>query len=120
MNRFFKIISLVALIVIITRNDCTASDLVYGPYSVGFESYKTYDDSRPYISGEDTISRPLLIHFWYPSKEKIKEHGLEFKHYIDLITEREDFGKLRSEIDENSFNYVNAFIFNVLQSMPLT
>ena len=104
-----KIISLVALTLIISRNDCTASDLVYGPYEVGFESFKIYDDSRPYFLGEDTIDRPLLIHFWYPSQEKIKAPFLEFKHYIDLIAVREDYGKSASEIEKNSFNYVNAY-----------
>jgi len=109
MNIFPRIISLCILICAIPRVDCTASDLVYGTYTVGFESYKAKDDSRPYLLGEDTISRPLLIHFWYPSKEKIEGHTLAFKHYIDLITQRENYGRLTSEIDENSFNYVYAY-----------
>ena len=109
MNIFPKIISLTILIISISIIDCTASDLEYGPYEVGFESFKTYDDSRPYIYGEDTISRPLLIHFWYPSQEKIEGQTLDFKHYIDLIAQRENFGKLTSEIDESSFNYVYAY-----------
>ena len=109
MTIFFKIISLTILICTLPKTDCTASDLVYGPYSVGFESYNTYDDSRPYLLGEDTISRPLLIHFWYPSQENIEGHTLDFKHYIDLIAKRENYGKLTSEIDENSFNYVYAY-----------
>ena len=109
MKIFFKNISLTLLICTIPGIDCTATDLLYGPYEVGFESYNTYDDSRPYLLGEDTISRPLLIHFWYPSKEKIESQNLEFKHYIDLIMLREDYGKSMSEIDENSFNYVYAY-----------
>jgi len=104
-----KIISLAVLALTISRNDCAASDLVYGPYEVGFESYKTYDNSRSYISGDDTISRPLLIHFWYPSQGKIKGHALNFKHYIDLIAQREDYGKPTSEIDNHSFYYVQGY-----------
>ncbi len=109
MNIFSKIISLTILTVSISIIDCTASDLEYGPYEVGFNSFKTYDDSRPYLLGEDTISRPLLIHFWYPSKEKVESHTLDFKHYIDLIAQRENYDKSTSEIDENSFNYVYAY-----------
>ncbi len=109
MNSFPRIISVIAFIFTTAGVDCKASDLVYGPYEVGFESYKTYDESRSYILGEDTISRPLLIHFWYPSLEKIKGHTLSFKDYIDLIAQREDFDKPGAEIEKNSFNYVNAY-----------
>jgi len=109
MNIFSKIISLTLLICTIPRISCNASDLEYGPYEVGFKSYKTHDDSRPYLFGKDTISRPLLIHFWYPSMEKIEGHTLDFKHYIDLIAQRENYGKLTSEINESSFNYVYAY-----------
>lgn len=109
MNVKIKIISLVAFILTSSGIECTASDLEYGPYEVGFRSYKTYDDSRSYILGEDTISRPMLIHFWYPSQGKSVGHALNFKHYIDLIALREDFGKSSSEIDNNSFYYVKAY-----------
>lgn len=34
---------------------------------------------------------------------------LDFKDYIDLISQRENYVKLTSEIDENSFNYVHAY-----------
>jgi len=108
-NFFFRIISLTGLVFFAAGIECKASDLVYGPYEVGFKSYKTYDDSRTYIVGEDTISRPLLIHFWYPSQEKVQGHTLSFKHYIDLIAQREDYAKSGSEVDENSFSYVNAY-----------
>lgn len=109
MNLFFKSIGLSILFCAISIHASSASDLEYGPYEVSFESYKTYDDSRPYILGEDTISRPLLIHFWYPTREKTEASNLDFKHYIDLISLREDFSKTIAEIDENSYNYVNAY-----------
>jgi len=109
MSAIFKTICLTILIYTIPGISCIASDLDYGPYKVGFKSYKTYDDSRPYLLGEDTISRPLLIHFWYPSKGKIEGDTLDFKHYIDLIAMRENFEILKSEVDNNSFNYVNAY-----------
>lgn len=103
-----KIFSLLALSLLFGRNDISASDLVYGPYEVGFKSFKTYDLSRPYLLGEDTIPRPLLIHLWYPSQEKLGQ-SLDFKHYIDLIAQREDYNKSISEIDTNSYYYVKAY-----------
>ena len=109
MSTILKTICLTILICTLPRISCTASDLVYGPYSVGFESYKTYDDSRPYLLGDDTISRPLLIHFWYPSNEKIGGNTLNFKHYIDLIAQREAFDTPVSEVDNNSFWYVKGY-----------
>ncbi len=109
MRKNIKIFWLAAYITTFFGNNCTASDLVYGPYEAGFKSYNTYDKSRPYILGEDTISRPLLIHFWYPSQEKNEGHGLEFKDYIDLIAMREDYAKPTSEIDKNSFHYVHSY-----------
>jgi len=109
MSTIFKITCLTILLYTIPGISCIASELDYGPYKVGFKSYKTYDNSRPYLLGEDTISRPLLIHFWYPSRDKNEGEALDFKHYIDLIAMRENYGILRSEIDKNSFNYVNAY-----------
>ena len=109
MNITIKIISLLIIALAISGNNCTASDLVYGPYEVGFESYKTYDNSRSYVLGEDTISRPLLIHFWYPSQEKNEGHVLNFKHYIDLIAQREDYNRSAEEINNQSFYYVKGY-----------
>jgi len=109
MKTYISFLSLAFLLLSVSRNDCNASDLVFGPYEVGFSTYKTYDDSRFYIRGEDTISRPLLIHFWYPAQGKSIGHTLDFKHYIDLIALREDFGKSTSDIDNNSFYYVKAY-----------
>lgn len=84
-------------------------DSAEAPYSVGFKYYKTYDESRSYILNKDTISRPLLIHFWYPSTENLKKESYSFKDYIDLISLREDFNKPSSEVDGNSFNFINAY-----------
>ena len=109
MSTIFKNIYLTILICSIPGISCSASDLEYGPYKVGFNSYKTYDDTRPYFLGKDTISRPLLIHLWYPSRDEIEGDALDFKHYIDLIAVRENYGILKPQIDKNSFNYVNAY-----------
>lgn len=109
MSAIFKFLSLTIITCSTAGISCSASDLEYGPYKVGFESYKTYDDTRPYFLGEDTISRPLLIHLWYPSRDKIKGDALDYKHYIDLIAVRENYGTVKSEIDQNSFNYVSAY-----------
>lgn len=103
-----KAICLSALIVI-SGNICFAFDLEKGPYDVRFKTFETYDDSRHYIVGQDTIARPLLIHFWYPSAEKIKDTSLAFKDYIDLIALRENFSRNSSEVSESSFNFVSAY-----------
>jgi tetratricopeptide (TPR) repeat protein len=86
-----------------------AAGLEFGPYEVGFETYQVYDHSRPYILYEDTISRPLLIHFWHPSEEQGTGYSLTFKDYIDLIALREDFERSESDIDNNSLHYVEAY-----------
>ena len=78
-------------------------------YSVGFKFFEAVDNSREYLIGEDTISRPLLIHLWYPSTEKVSEKGMIFKDYIDLISKREKFDTSQEEIDKNSFNFINAY-----------
>jgi len=82
---------------------------MYGSYAVGFKYFKTYDESRRYILNNDTISRPLLLHFWYPSDDQDKNDSYYFKNYIDLISIRENFNKPQSEIDANSFDFVNAY-----------
>jgi len=109
MTKNFKIIRLAALIFIISGNVCCAFDLVKGPYEVRFKSYETYDHSRQYVLGKDTIARPLLIHLWYPCGENTIEQSLIFKNYIDLIALREDFGRVSAEVDESSFDFVNAY-----------
>lgn len=109
MTKNFKITTLAALILIISVNVSFASELEKGPYQVCFKSYETYDHSRPYLLGQDTIPRPLLIHLWYPSGENTMDQSLTFKNYMDLIALREDFGRVSTEVDDNSFNYVNAY-----------
>ena len=109
MNIFSRKISFCLLICFVPSVLSLASGLEHGPFTVGFESYKIHDNSRLYFSGEDSIPRPLLIHLWYPSGEMSTGSTLTFKHYIDLISQREDFDKLTLEIDANSFNYVKAY-----------
>lgn len=79
------------------------------PYSVGFKYYKTYDESRSYLLNDDTISRPLLIHFWYPTVSNLEESTYSFKNYIDLISLRQDFNSITSDTDKNSINFINAY-----------
>ena len=109
MNNSYKIISLTVLAILFSMNASLAASLEFGPYEVGFETFQAYDHSRPYILHEDTISRPLLIHFWYPSNEKGEGHPITFRDYIDLIALREDFKRSESEVDMHSFNYVKAY-----------
>ncbi len=73
------------------------------------KNYSIYDDSRIYVLNQDTISRPLLLHFWYPSDENTSDSCLVFKNYIDLISLREDFNKPLSEVEEHSYNFINAY-----------
>jgi len=97
------------LFILVSTTSCFAQDLDKGTYQVGFKYYKTYDESRQYILNDDTISRPLLVHFWYPSNENIQTDSYFFKNYIDLISLREDFNKPASEVEENSRNFINAY-----------
>jgi tetratricopeptide (TPR) repeat protein len=95
--------------ILLASSSCFAQDLVKDSYQVGFKYYKTYDKSRCYVVSNDTIFRPLLIHFWYPSNEKNQKDSYSFKNYIDLISLREDFNKPSAEVDENSKNFINAY-----------
>lgn len=79
------------------------------PYSVGFNYYKIHDSTRKYLYKQDTVFRPLLLHFWYPSKVKSPENKMNFQQYIDLISIREDFSKTTEAIDTESFNFLNAY-----------
>lgn len=78
-------------------------------YNVGFNYFKLHDASRKYIIDNDTTSRPLLMHFWYPSEENNKDSSFTFKNYIDLISIRENFNKAVSEVDGYSNNFIDAY-----------
>lgn len=104
-----KITDLIIFFFIASTGFCYAQELEKGPYDVGFNVYKTYDVSRKYVVNNDTMARPLLIHFWYPADGSSKKERLHFRDYIDLIAIREDFDKPAAEIDEHSFNFVNAY-----------
>jgi hypothetical protein len=100
---------LITLILLVSGSLCQSQNIKYGSYAVGFKYYKTFEESRRYILNNDTISRPLLIHFWYPSEVNVENNSSYFKNYIDLISLREDFNKPPSEVEGNSFNFVNAY-----------
>jgi len=104
-----KIIIIVTLLLNVAKLDCSAFELEKGTYPVGFSSYKVYDHSMKYALGQDSISRPLLIHLWYPSRENRNSVALDYKHYIDLIAQRENYGISGTDIDNNSYNYVKAY-----------
>lgn len=104
-----KVISIVGFLFLLSNLDCSAIDLEKVTYHVGFSSYKVYDHARKYALGQDSISRPLLLHLWYPAQEKGNSIALDYKHYIDLIAQREDYGAEKSEIDKHSLNYVKAY-----------
>jgi tetratricopeptide (TPR) repeat protein len=104
-----KAICLNAFILTGAIHACFGQNLDKASYNIGFQTIKTYDYSRKYIRDHDTICRPLLIHFWYPTREKNETRGLTFKNYIDLIAIREDFERNSTEVDQSSFNFVNAY-----------
>ncbi|RKE04662.1 tetratricopeptide repeat protein [Marinifilum flexuosum] len=79
-------------------------------YNVGFKYFKATDNSRNYIIGHDTVNRPMLIHFWYPSQNNPELKCMSFKDYIDLIAIREDFEREQQDIDKISNNFVNAYL----------
>ncbi len=97
-------------VLIALSNFCLAQSNEKKMYSVGFKSYKTFDTSRQYFVNNDTIARPLLIHFWYPGKVDGNRENLTFKDYIDLISIRENYTKTTDEINGNSFGFVNAYL----------
>lgn len=78
-------------------------------YNVGFRYFKEYDTTRLYIYNQDTIFRPMLVHFWYPSKGESEKDRMNYKQYIDLISLREDFAKTNDIIDKDSYNFLNAY-----------
>ena len=78
-------------------------------YSVGFNYYKVQDSTRRYIYNQDTIFRPMLIHFWYPSEDSSDLNKMIFKQYVDLISMREDYAKPKETIDTESINFINAY-----------
>ncbi len=104
-----KVIHIILAFFLVYSSLCTAQKTESAAYTAGFRYYKTYDESRSYILNNDTISRPLLIHFWYPSHEITKTENLHFKDYVDLISLREDFNKASSEVSENSINFIDAY-----------
>ena len=104
-----KVVYLIFLYFLVSSGVCLAQGLENGSYTVGFKYYKTYDESRQYVVNNDTTSRPFLIHFWYPSEVNIENNSYYFKNYIDLISLREDFNKPTSEVEEYSYNFINAY-----------
>lgn len=77
---------------------------------VGFQYFKVQDTTRLYQYNEDTIFRPMLIYFWYPSNEKDIPEQMSFKQYVDLISIREDFSKEEDIINQESFNFVDGYL----------
>jgi tetratricopeptide (TPR) repeat protein len=79
-------------------------------YDVGFKYFKTTDNSRNYFVENDTVNRPMLIHYWYPGQKNTESKNMPFKDYIDLIAIREDFKKNRNEIDQMSEEFIDAYL----------
>ena len=97
------------LLFVVASLDSFALPLENGPFQVGFRSYMIHDSSRTYFNGKDSIPRPLLVHFWYPAPEKCKGQALTFRHYIDLIAERDDFSKSPAEINKDTYYYIKGY-----------
>lgn len=104
-----KRIITICLVLIISEISYSQS-VNFGDYNVGFKCFKTTDDSRNYIIDNDTVKRPMLIHFWYPAQNNSDVIFMTFKDYIDLIAIREDFEKNQSDIDQMTEGFVNAYL----------
>ena len=76
----------VYLLLIVNTHLFSMPILEEAKYNVGFRYYEEYDSTRLYTYNEDTIFRPMLINFWYPSKEETAQGNMNFKQYIDLIS----------------------------------
>lgn len=112
MKRYLKIqttkfVLLFAAISFITLS-CTAKKENTN-YSVGFSYFKVQDSSRLYICNQDTVLRPMLIYFWYPSEDISDGNKMNFKQYVDLISIREDYFKAKEDIDNESYDFINAY-----------
>lgn len=103
-----KIISICLILLTYKFSYCQSENI--GSYSVGFNYFKTTDNSRKYIVDSDTVNRPMLIHYWYPRQNNSESNYMTFKDYIDLIAIREDFGKNQKEIDELTEGFINAYL----------
>ena len=103
-----KIISICLLLFVAKISYCQADD--NGSYDVGFKYFKAIDSSRNYVIGDDTVKRPMLIHFWYPGQNNSGLKHMVFKDYVDLIAIREDFNKEQQDIDNISNNFINAYL----------
>ncbi|MEN8123469.1 MAG: hypothetical protein ABFS35_24245, partial [Bacteroidota bacterium] len=102
--------SIFVFVLIVLSNFSFAQSIEKKMYDVGFKSYETYDTTRQYFVNNDTISRPILIHLWYPGKVDGNRENLTFKNYIDLIAIRENYTKTTDEINNNSIGFVNAYL----------
>jgi dienelactone hydrolase len=101
---------IVFLFLLFNTHLLSMSNLKVDKYDVGFRYYEVFDTTRLYYSNnQDTTYRPLLITFWYPTKEESEKDNMNFKQYIDLISIREDFSKPNDVIDSDSYNFVNAY-----------
>ncbi len=103
-----KIISICLILIIYKFSNCQSENI--GRYSVGFKYFKTTDNSRNYIVENDTVKRPLLIHYWYPAQINSESNYMTFKDYIDLIAIREDFGKDQNTINNMTNGFINAYL----------
>lgn len=98
---FFVAISFISL-------SCTV-EKANTDYPVGFRYYKVQDTSRLYVYNQDTIFRPMLVYFWYPSEDNTDRNKMSFKQYVDLISIRDNYSKAKEDIDNESYDFINAY-----------
>ncbi len=103
-----KIVSICLLLLVTQLCYCQLNNT--GDYGVGFTCFEAVDETRDYYTAHDTVKRPMLIHFWYPSQKESGLKNMSFKDYIDLIAIREDFKKEQQAIDNTSENFINAYL----------
>ncbi|MDH3492235.1 MAG: hypothetical protein OEM82_01700 [Acidobacteriota bacterium] len=93
-------------------------ELKPGNYKIGFRTIFTYDLSRPPVPYSDwdgrlyptneTKGRQMQINIWFPAKLTEKSNRIEFRHYLQLMSQQTDF----SAVDDAMRAFADAqFIY---------
>lgn len=90
------ILFLILLNSLFAQNKLEEFDISYGPYSVGFSHYTSFDSSRVYSRIFDysnkKIPRPIPISIWYPSNQEVKGlTALTVKDYVKILAEEQEW-----------------------------
>lgn len=84
-----------------------------GEYSVGFQHYVAFDNTRTYTRMLDwnnkAIPRQIPVSIWYPSTDDLSNHTpLAIIDYMEILKEEEEWEHLPNEQILNWFYYQNT------------